>query len=444
MNFPQEIFRSYDIRGTLDQLSPELAYQVGQAIVQMTGADKVVVGRDMRASSPEFSQKVLEGVISMGAKGVDIGRCTTPMLSFALSNYDEHEAGVMVTASHNPSEYNGFKLTRGDAMPISGKEAKKAIEVLEVLEVEQGQIEEKDITDAYLDYVLQKAVPGDLSGLKVVIDAGNGMGGPVMTKLFAKLDCEMLPMYFEPDGNFPNHEANPIKFETLNDLKNQMKEENADLGIALDGDSDRVIFVDEKGEHINGDIMLAILADLRLKKHKGRAVVWSPNASWAIRDAVTQNGGESIMEKVGRTNIIKKVKQTEAIIGGEVSAHYFYPEFGCLESTDFTILLILKMLKKFAGPMSGLVEPFKKYSVSGEINFKVKDKEMAIKALQAKYEPEAKEINNLDGVRVEFEDWWFNIRQSNTEPLIRLNLEAKSENLMKRKRDEISDFIKSF
>lgn len=441
MQFPEEIFRSYDIRGTLDQLSPELAYEVGRVVVKMTKAKKVVVGHDMRATSPEFAQKVIEGVKSMGADAVDIGQCTTSTINFAISSDKTFEAGVMVTASHNPAEYNGFKMFTGEAMPISGREVFKALEALEALEVEKGNVEEKDIVDEYLDYVMLKAAPGDLSGLKVVIDAGNGMAGPVLTKLFGKLKCEMLPMYFEPDGNFPNHEANPIKYETLNALKAKVKEEKADLGIALDGDADRVIFVDENSEHINGDLMLAILADRRLQGNPERAVVWSANASWAVREAIEANKGLSVMEKVGRTNIIKRVKKEAAVLGGEVSAHYFYPEFSGLESTDFTILLVLKMLKKSEGTMSELAAPFKKYVQSGEINFEVKDKEAAIAALKEKYSPEAEEVSELDGIRVEFKDWWFNIRQSNTEPLIRLNLEAKSQELMEEKRDEIANFI---
>ncbi|MBU1705714.1 phosphomannomutase/phosphoglucomutase [Patescibacteria group bacterium] len=446
MEFPEEIFRSYDIRGTVDQLSPELAYRVGQAMVKMTGAKKVVVGYDMRATSPELAQKAIEGITSMGANVVNIGQATTPLLNFALSYYPDHEAGLMVTASHNPAEYNGFKMMRGDAMPISGKEVQKLIKEEEVGEEVgrvKGEVTTKEVVDEYLDYVVKKAAAPDLKGMKVVIDAGNGMSEVVLPKLFARLACEMIPMYFEPDGTFPNHEANPIKLETLTDLKKKVLAEKADLGIALDGDGDRVIFVDEKGDHINGDVMLAILADSRLKGNPERPVVWSANASWAVRDAIEANRGLSIMEKVGRTNIIKRVKKEAAVIGGEVSAHYFYPEFSGLESTDFTILLVLKLLKKSGGPMSELVKPFAKYVISGEINFAVKDKEAAIESLGKKYKGQALEISTLDGIRSEFKDWWFNIRPSNTEPLIRLNLEAKSQELMATKRDEIAAFIKS-
>jgi phosphomannomutase len=367
------------------------------------------------------------------------------MLSFAITAFSEHQGGVMVTASHNPAEYNGFKMTRGDGMPVSGEEAWEVVEELEELkglEVKEGKIITLDIAKKYLDKVFSLVKIPSLKDKKIVVDAGNGMGGAIMTKLFARLDCEMISMYFEPDGNFPNHEANPIKVETLKDLVARVKKEKADLGIALDGDADRVIFVDEKGVPINGDVMLAMLATERLRTKRNGAVVWSPNGSWAVRDAIKNNGGRSVWEKVGRTNIIKRVIKEKAVLGGEVSAHYFYPEFGGLESTDYTILLGLKMLGEAKGTFSEAVKPFRTYSSSGEINFEVKDKTKAIAAIEKKYAPEAVLTEKLDGVRMELADWWFNVRQSNTEPLIRLNLEAKSQEMMKEKVAEITALIK--
>lgn len=443
MPFPEDIFRSYDIRGTIDQLSEDLAFRIGVAIVRLTGAKTVVVGRDMRPTSPAFSQKVIEGITSQGANAVDIGMCSTSMFNFAVSAFHEYEAGVMVTASHNPPEYNGFKVSKGDGSLIRGVDLKEPV-AEEIGELTGGgEVSERDISADYLDKLFAEADMPSLKGLKVVIDAGNGMAGVILPKLFEKLDCEMMPMYFEPDGTFPNHEANPIKVETLKDLQTKLKEEGADLGIALDGDADRVGFIDEKGVPIGGDILMGLLIVDRLKAHAGAPIVWSPNASWAIRDAIEKHGGVGLLEKVGRTNIIARMQKEEAALGGEVSAHYFYPEFSCLESTDFTILLILKLLAESGGTMSDLMEPYRKYARSEEINFEVEDKDGVLAALKKHYEGEAKEVNELDGVRIEFADWWFNIRKSNTEPIVRLNLEASSVDQLKEKTAELSGFITS-
>lgn len=442
MAIPDEIFRSYDVRGTTDQLSEDLAYRIGAAVVKLTGAKCVAVGRDMRPTSPAFAQAVMRGITDAGADAVDIGMCSTPMFNFAVFAYPEHEAGVMVTASHNPAQYNGFKMSHGDAMPISGAEIKPLVLADLPKAATAGSVSAIDVSDAYVARLLAEAKMPPIKGMKVAVDAGNGMAGVILPKLFAKLDAEFFELYFEPDGTFPNHEANPIKLETLRDLQKLVAEKKADLGVALDGDADRVGFVDENGVFVNGDVMLAVLATDRLKAHPGGDVVWSPNASWAIRDAILASNGKSVWEKVGRTNIIKRVQRPGVAVGGEVSAHYFYPEFGGMESTEFTLLLLLKMLAQGKQPFSKLLAPFRRYATSGEINFEVHDKAKVLAALEAAYRPQAADVNTLDGFRFEFADWWFNVRQSNTEPLIRLNLEATSRPLMEAKRDEVAAFIK--
>ena len=461
MRFPAEIFRSYDIRGTTDQLSEDLAFAVGRAVVAKTRAKTVVVGRDMRGTSPAFARAVAKGAVAAGAGVVDIGECTTPMFNFAVLHTDSQlptpnsqTAGVMVTASHNPAEYNGFKVTRGDAMPISGEEIRETIEAsearrhagkpegLRAYEPSTSSVTHLDVSGPYLERLFALAQMPRLDGMKVAVDAGNGMAGVILPKLFDRLDAKLTALYFDPDGTFPNHEANPIKTETLKDLVRAVKKQKAAVGVAFDGDADRVGFVDEQGDPIGGDQMLALLAALRLKEHPEGVVIWSPNASWAVRDAIRDNGGRGLWEKVGRTNIIKRVQSEGAILGGEVSAHYFYPEFGGMESSEFTMLLVLKAIAESGKPLSALIAPFRAYARSPETNFEVYDKEKALAALEATYAPGAAAVERLDGARYEYADWWFNVRKSNTEPLIRVNAEAASPELLSAKMREIAEIIK--
>lgn len=448
MTFPAEIFRSYDVRGTVDQLGPELAFAIGAATVKLTGAKRLVVGRDMRPTSPSFAAEVARGAMAMGAEVTDIGMCTTPMFNFAVFNWAEHDAGVMVTASHNPPEYNGFKVTRGDAMPIGGEEILEAIGrlgsglwALQANAQPPTPSARLDVMRPYLERIFALADMPKLRGMKVAVDAGNGMAGIILPEMFARLDATLTALYFDPDGTFPNHEANPIKHETLRDLRSAVAREGAALGVAFDGDADRIGFVDEKGEPIGGDQMLGLLAALRLEERPQGIVVWSPNASWAVRDAIKAHDGRGVWEKVGRTNIIKRVQSEQAMLGGEVSAHYFYPEFGGMESSEFTMLLVLKALARSGKAMSELIAPYRAYARSPETNFEVHEKDAALAALDARYAAQAAAVNRLDGARYEFADWWFNVRKSNTEPLLRVNAEAASPELLQEKMAEIAGII---
>ena len=445
MPISDEIFHAYDIRGAAEELSGDLARRVGASVAALTKAKCVVVGRDMRTTSPGLAKAVIEGIAAQGVDVVDIGLCSTPVFNFAVAASAEHEAGVMVTASHNPAKYNGFKMLRGDAMPISGEEIKPVVlgwsaKVSDHL----GTVRSVDMAPLYLKRVFEMARVSSLKGMKVVVDAGNGMGGAILPALFAGLDCEMVPLYFDLDGRFPNHEANPVKPETLKDLQEKVAEVGADLGIALDGDADRVGLVDENGTFVNGDLLLAVLAEEELRANPGKGVVYSPNASWAIRDAIKRAGGIPLLEKVGRSNIIRRMKIEGAAFGGEVSAHYFFPAFSCMESTDYVILLVLKWLKESGKKASEWLAPYRVYAQSGEINFSVGDKEAVLAGLEERYGSSAVLANTLDGLRIEFEDWWFNVRKSNTEPFVRLNLEATSPALMAEKRDEIFKAIQEF
>jgi len=436
------VFKSYDIRATMDKLSPELAEKVGAALVAMTGAKTVAVGRDMRETSPELAEGAIRGITSQGAKAVDIGMCTTTMYNFASTNYDDIDVAMMITASHNPAEYNGMKMYDMEGFPISGKVIKDLVMDKEYPAVEQlGEVEQRDVTDDYLKKMFDLAEMPSLAGMKVVIDAANGMSGIILPKVFEKLDAEVVEMYYEPDGTFPNHEADPIKDENLVDLKAKKKEVGAAPGISYDGDGDRVVFVDDKFNTIRGDVLLAMLATEYLKDHPGGKVYTAVNQSWIVRDAAKEAGGEAVMDKVGRTNAIRWMKENNGVLGGEVSCHFFFKEFHYLESSEYTMLLILKMIAEQGKPFSEMMAPYRTYISSGEINFEVEDKQGTIKKLEDKFKPESTSFTNIDGIRLEFEDWWFNVRASNTEPLIRLTIEAKAQELLDEKKKELTDLI---
>lgn len=442
MNIDQSIFKSYDIRATMDKLSPSLAEKVGAALVAMTGATTVAVGHDMRESSPDLAAGAIKGITSQGAKAVDIGMCTTTMYNFAVSDYEDIEAAMMITASHNPAEYNGIKMADSTGFPISGQTIKELVVGKDYPAVpEPGEVEKRDVTQAYLDKVFKLVDPPSLKGMKVVVDAGNGMSGLLLPKMFERLDAEFHSLYLEPDGNFPNHEANPVKEETLVDLKAKMSEVGADLGAAFDGDGDRVGFVDENLNTIRGDIMLAMLATEYLKEHPGGKVYTAVNQSWAVRDAVEAAGGEVVMNKVGRTNAIKWMKEAGGVLGGEVSSHFFFKEFNDLESSEFVFLMIMKMIAESGKSFSEIMKPYLSYASGGENNFKVADPQVTIAKLVSAYEANALSKVDIDGVRLEFADWWFNVRASSTEPLIRLTLEAKNPELLDQKKQELINLI---
>ncbi len=442
MDIDESIFKSYDIRATTDKLSPELAEIVGSALVHMTKAKTVAVGHDMRQSSPELAEGLIRGIASQGAKAVDIGMCTTTMFNFVVSDYDEIEAAAMVTASHNPAEYNGIKMANADGFPISGEEIKGAVIGQEYPAIgEPGEVEKRDIMNDYLDKIFGLVQLPSLDGMTIVVDAGNGMAGLILPKMFERMDAEFHTLYMEPNGNFPNHEANPVKEETLDDLKDKMKEVGADLGAAFDGDGDRVGFVDEKLNTIRGDILLAMLATEYLKQHPGGKVYTAVNQSWAVRDAVEAAGGEVVMNKVGRTNAIKWMKENGGVLGGEVSSHFFFQEFNDLESSEFAFLLIIKMIAESGKTFLEIMTPYTKYASGGENNFEVEDKEGTIKRLVDAYQDEAVNMIDIDGVRLEFNDWWFNVRASSTEPLIRLTLEAESEEILAEKKQALIELI---
>ncbi|MBU0596600.1 phosphomannomutase/phosphoglucomutase [Patescibacteria group bacterium] len=459
MIFPEHIFKAYDIRGLIEgELSPEIAYRLGRAFVVFMkkngfglSGDKFVVGRDMRESSFGFSEEVMRGIEDEGGTVVDIGLVSTPVFNFACAHFEDHTAGIMVTASHNPAEYNGFKMTMGDGLPIGGQtgmqEIKKMVQVEDFGTVdkvrEKGNRLKKEILPVYIDHIFGLIKKENIKPMKIVVDGGNGMGGeilPHVLKVLPQIDVEYL--YIEPDGNFPNHEANPLKIETLKDLQAKVNETNANFGFAMDGDADRIGLVDEKGQVVEASFVGALMGLEVLKKHGRGRMLYDLRSSMIIPEVWKENGGAPDMCMVGHANIKKMMKEKETIFASELSEHFYFGDLYDLESSDLCLLYILEMLSRENKSLSELVQPLKKYFHSGEINFEVEDKDEVIAQLDEKYKAEAEEISHLDGLWMKFGWGWVSVRKSNTEPVLRLNLEVGSEEDMREKVEEISGLIK--
>lgn len=463
-------FKAYDIRSTSpDPLDARFARGLGLGIVDALAPKRVMVGRDMRLTSPQLEEALVASLASRNVEVVRIGLCSTPMFNVLLGLAEnKFDLGVMVTASHNPGEYNGFKLTRGDCQPLglgsgleSVRDAMPDVSSLTDLESssfgeggENGASVTIDSTalDRYVDHIVKLAdLPADMPDMKVVIDAGNGMAGHVLPKLLER--CPWIKsenLYFSLDGNFPNHEANPLKEETLTVLKNRVKETSAVCGIAFDGDADRVGFVDENGESIRGDLLTALFASIELASRPGSKVLYDIRSSWSVPEAVASAGGISDVCKVGHANIKNMMRENGAAFAGEMSMHFYFGELWNVESGDYAMLILLKTLAAKARSLSSIWKQSARYSHSGEINFQVQDTKRVLQSLKDKYAPSATLVTELDGIRCEFGDpktdpqaWWFNVRASNTEPLIRLNLEAVTKDVMAEKVGELSDLIRT-
>lgn len=448
MQVMKEIFKAYDIRGTSPgEITEEFAERLGRVFPHFTGAKTVVVGRDARVSSPELADALIKGITSQGVDVIDIGMVSTPMFYFAVGEYELHDAGIMVTASHNPSQYNGFKMVRGDDSPIGANSGMWQLRDLVLSErkfsdQKIGNVVESDISDAYFQKIFSLADPETLKQFKLAVDNGNGMGGVILPRLLKLIPGWHSSLYMEPDGTFPNHEANPLKEETLSELKKLIKEKKSDLGVAFDGDADRIGFVDENGLVVPGDLLIAVLAPRILEEHPGVPILYDVRSSWAVKEAITEAGGKPLMCPVGHALVKKMLRETDAAFGGEVSMHYYYKDFyNGMESSDLTLLILLGILTDEKKTLSELLAPHKKYFHSGEINFTVSDPSASIAAVEKKYGQRVKEIIRIDGVRMEFDDWWFSVRASNTEPLLRLNLEAKREQKMLEMKEEISALL---
>ncbi len=443
------IFKAYDIRGIYpNELNEDLAYNLGRAVVQFSQAQTVVVGQDCRASSPALSRELIRGLTDGGAKVVDIGLASTPLLNFCVANYPAHDFGIMVSASHNPAQYNGFKLTDSSGLPVGRETGMGKIRDLVLVrlpavgEIRKGEVRQQDFSNDYLDKIFSFVDVAKIRPLKIVIDTANGMGGLLIDKVMGRLpQIQASYLFKDLDGRFPNHEANPLKHETLAALRARVQEEKADLGAAYDGDADRIGFVDEKGEIVPGDFLTALLASQILKQKPGGLILGDVRFSWAAKEYIEEKEGRFELCPVGHALIKKLLRERDAAFGGELSLHFYYQELYGAESGDLTLLYLLDLISQSGQSLSELVGPLRKYFQSGEINFTVQDKEKIIQRLKEKYQPLAKSFLDIDGIRFDFDDWWFNVRPSNTEPLLRLNLEARTREMMEKKVEEVAGII---
>lgn len=446
------IFKAYDIRGLFPQeIDAEITRRIGAAYVDYLGASgrEVAVGRDIRHSSPELASAFIEGATLRGAHVVDLGIASTDQMYFAVGSLRLH-GGAIITASHNPKEYNGIKLVRDGAIALSGDAGIKEIRI----EVENGRpllpaanrgvVRKHDIMGAYVAHCRKFIDEKKLRSMKVVVDAGNGMGGWTGPHTLAGLPLERIDLYFEPDGNFPNHPADPLVEENRRDIVAAVKAHGADLGIAWDGDADRCFFIDDLGEFVPGDFITALLGEMFAKREPGAHIVYDVRASRAVADRVKAAGGVPVMHRVGHAFMKVKMRELSAIYGGEVSAHYYFRENWFADNGTIPALLVLELLGMSGKKLSELLEPLRsKYFISGEINSKVPDVGAVLGKLEKHYAARGATITKLDGISVDYDMWHFNVRGSNTEPLIRLNLEAMSKELMEDRRDEVLSLIRA-
>ncbi|MFC4608786.1 phosphomannomutase/phosphoglucomutase [Streptomyces maoxianensis] len=446
-----QIVKAYDVRGVVpDQWDEALAELFGAAFVQVTGADAIVVGHDMRPSSPGLSGAFARGAAARGADVTLIGLCSTDQLYFASGKFDL--PGAMFTASHNPAQYNGIKMCRAGAAPVGQDTGLADIRALVESWSEQGAPEpaaergtvtERDTLTDYAAHLLSLVDLSSMRPLKVVVDAGNGMGGHTVPTVFEPLPVTLVPMYFELDGTFPNHEANPLDPANIVDLQARVLSEGADLGIAFDGDADRCFVVDERGQGISPSAITALVAARELAKHPGGTVIHNLITSWSVPEVVRENGGVPVRTRVGHSFIKQEMARTGAIFGGEHSAHYYFRDFWNADTGMLAALHVLVALGGQDGTLSELVAQYDRYAGSGEINSTVDDQSARTAAVKAAYASRKDvTIDELDGLTVSTEDWWFNLRPSNTEPLLRLNVEARDEQTMAKMRDEALGLIR--
>ncbi|MET9483719.1 phosphomannomutase/phosphoglucomutase [Streptomyces sp. NPDC006638] len=457
-----QIVKAYDVRGLYpDQLDDRLAELFGAAFVEVTGAGAIVIGHDMRPSSPGLAASFARGAVSRGADATIIGLCSTDQLYFASG--DMGLPGAMFTASHNPARYNGIKLCRAGAAPVGQDtglaeirarvEARLAEEThahenqpvpTPTLPPTPGTITERDTLSGYAAYLLSLVDLSEIRPLKVVVDAGNGMGGHTVPTVFAGLPLDLVPMYFELDGTFPNHEANPLDPKNLVDLQARVLAEGADLGLAFDGDADRCFVVDERGEGVSPSAITALVAARELAKHPGGTIIHNLITSWSVPEVVKEHGGTPVRTRVGHSFIKQEMARTGAVFGGEHSAHYYFREFWNADTGMLAALHVLAALGGQPGTLSALVASYDRYAGSGEINSTVDDQAARTAAVREAFATrEGVTTDDLDGLTITAKDWWLNLRPSNTEPLLRLNVEARNKSLMTEIRDEALTLIRT-
>jgi phosphomannomutase len=445
------IFKAYDVRGLYpSEVNEDAARQIGRGFVAYLKAGRIAVSRDMRLSSPTVAAAFIEGAREAGADVVDYGMLATDMMYYAVAR-DGHDGGAQITASHNPKQYNGIKLVRREAFPLSGEAGLGEIRdmiaagTLPPPAPRQGTLSTLDVMDDYVKHVMAFIDPAIVKPFNVVLDAGSGMAGIVAPKLFEHLPCRTTRLCFDVDGTFPNHEANPLIEENRRDIVDRVVRDRADIGIAWDGDADRCFFIDGTGEFLAGDFVTALLAEAFLLRHPGSKIVYDVRASYAVKDMVAKYGGTALMNRVGHAFFKRRMREEGAIFGGEVTGHYYFRDNFFADNGFIPALLMLELMSRKGQTLHELLAPLRaKYFISGEINTKMPDMRVVqekVDALGARYS-DAKTYT-MDGVSVEYPDWHFNVRASNTEPLIRLNLEATTQEEMERRRDEVLAFIRA-
>ncbi len=439
------IFKAYDVRGIYPgELNEDVAYAVARAFCVFLGEEKLALGRDMRLSSPALSEAFIRGANDQGVDVVDIGLCSTDMIYFASGKLDL--PGAMFTASHNPKDYNGLKLCKRQAAPISEDTGIREIKDL-ALEgnwpdpEKRGGVETVDMLPSYVQHVLTFIDVAAVQPLSIVVDAGNGMAGKLIPAVFDHLPCRIVPMFFELDGSFPHHQPSPIEPQNIKLVQDKVLREGADLGMAFDGDADRVFLVDNLGEPVSGSLTTAMVAKRMLQKNPGAKVIYNLINSWVVPEIIREYGGEPIRERVGHSFIKQTMAETGAVFAGEHSGHYYFRDNYRADSGLIASLIVVELVSVEEKPLSEILAPFRKYYATGEINSEVSDIPAKLAQIAVRYGDG--KLDRTDGITVEYEDWWFNVRPSNTEPLIRLNLEAKSPELMERKRDEVLAAIRS-
>jgi phosphomannomutase len=435
------IFKAYDIRGSYpDELDEEMAGKIGAAFAILLKARRIVVGRDMRLSAQTLAQAFIEGAASSGASVADIGMTTTPMLYYAIIE-GTFDGGAMITASHLPGGMNGFKLCREKAIPLSGDHGLPALErlVREAAPVKsrppsEDSYQELDMLDTYVDKL--STFVHNPRPLRIAVDAGNGMAGPEVSALFKGFPIwTVIPMYMEPDGKFPHHIANPLLTSATRELQAVVVKEKADIGVAFDGDADRCGFIDEKGERIPEDLVTALIAEFLLTKEPGATILHDLRSSRVVPETITRLGGKAVRCRVGHAFIKEQMREENALFAGELSGHYYYRDMGFTDNAIFTMIQMLNFLSLKMTPVSQAIRTLKKYYSTGEINMEIDDKGSVFAALEAQYKDARKD--HLDGLTIEYDAWWFNLRASNTEPVIRLNLEADDESTMEGRKAEV-------
>src|SRR5438445_2582688 len=440
------VFKAYDVRGIYpDELDEAGAYAIGRAYVDEFEPRTIAVGRDMRLSSPSMADAVMRGAADSGAEVLDLGLVGTEMTYFAVGELGL-DGGIEVTASHNPKEYTGMKIVRRGALPVGGDSGLLDIRTRALGDLGEpkggGSIREEDIWPQYVERVLSFIDVDAVKRLRVVIDAANGMAGVMLPPVLERLPIVAVPYFFEPDGTFPNHEPNPLLPENREFIVGEVTSESADLGVAFDGDADRCFFVDDAGEFVPGDFVTALLAEAILEKEPGAKILYDVRASWAVPETVEQAGGTALVNRVGHAFFKHRMREEGAAFGGEVSGHYYFRDFSQADSGVIPFLLMLELVSSRGEKLSEILRPYReRYFITGELNTPVADVALKLQELKERFGADGK-VSHLDGVSVEAADWRFNVRPSNTEPLLRLNLEARSRDLMERKRDEVLAVIR--